>query len=211
MQRLGAWLWLVRPAYILIELVVAAGVSGAYHYSFADNTISDLGVVRCASLVQSIVERPACSPRHEFMNSAFIVFGACLAVGALLQRERFGAGGRATAATALLVVSGLSSIGTGLAPLDQGADLHYVVSLPVFVGQPLAFLLLGSLMWRERRVPAAALVTVGVVTAFAALGFAVTGDMEHGRGVLERLALWPAFAALAALGADALRHPAVTP
>lgn len=168
-QRWGAWLWLVRPAYFLVELVVAAA---AVRYSFVDDTISDLGAVTT-------------SPWHPLMNAAFVVFGVFMGLGAVLQAGRFG-----PAVTILLVISGLSSAAVGLTPLDVHPALHVAVATPVFVAQPLALVLLG----RATRAPA--LVVAGVVSSVAAIGFILL-DLPHGTGVLERVALWPTFVALA--------------
>jgi len=176
-HRWGAGLWLVRPVYFLVELVVATAYVG---YSFFDDTVSDLGAV-------------SASPWHVTMNAAFVGFGALMALGALLQHARHG-----RLVTVLLVVAGLSSAAVGLTPLDVHPDLHVLVAAPVFVAQPLALVLLG----RRRRLPA--LVPAGVVSGVAGVVF-VALDLSTGTGAVERLALWPTFVALAVLGWRELR------
>ncbi|MCY7397107.1 MAG: DUF998 domain-containing protein [Nocardioides sp.] len=183
-QQWGARLWLVRPVYFLVELVVAAA---AVRYSFVDDTVSDLGAVLT-------------SPWHLLMNAAFVGFGLLMALGAVLLAGRFGAG-----VTVLLVVSGASSAAVGLVPVDVHPGLHVVVAAPVFVAQPLALVLLG----RRTRTPA--LVLAGVVSLLAGVGF-LGLDLTHGSGAIERLALWPTFVALALLahrelGADRRAGP----
>ena len=185
----GAVLWLMRPAYIVLELVVAAGTTGRYR--LVDDTVSDLGALGCS--------RAFCSPRHELMNGTFVGVGLLLTMGAVLLAPRLG-----TAVTVLLVVAGLSSVATGLAPVDQDPTLHMVAAAPLFVCQPLALLgLARGLRHRHRRL-AAALLLAGSVTAGAAGAFLLVGA-GAGAGLLERLALWPVIVALAVVAAVLLR------
>jgi hypothetical membrane protein len=180
--RLGALLLLLRPTYIAAEVVTAAATTGGY--SFVADSVSRLGEIGCTAAY--------CSPRHDVMNSAFIGYGLALAGGALLLARPLGPW-----VTALLVVSGLSSYATGLAPLDQDATLHALAATPLFVAQPLALLLLGARVREASPRLSTALLATGAVTAAAAVGFILSGD-EQAAGALERLALWPVLLALAA-------------
>lgn len=192
LERWGAAALLVRPAYVATEFVVAAATTGGY--GFARDTVSRLGEVRCSAAY--------CSPRHELMNGSFVVFGVLLAVGTALLHRRLG-----LAVTALLVVSGLSSVATGLAPQDQGATLHLLAAAPLFVAQPLALLLLGARARREQPRTARVLTATGAITAAAAMAFVALGDTPV-TGALERLALWPVLVALAWWAWQAARTPA---
>lgn len=174
--RLGALALLVRPTYIATEVITAAATTGGY--SFLADSVSKLGEVGCAAAY--------CSPRHEVMNGSFIGYGALLAGGAALSARTMG-----PAATGLLVVSGLSSIATGLAPLDQDAALHAIAATPLFVAQPLALLALGHRLKHTRPRLAKTLAATGIVTAAAAVGFIALGEESTISGGLERLALWP--------------------
>jgi hypothetical protein len=180
--QLGALLFLLRPTYIATELVTAAATTGGY--SFVADSVSRLGEVGCSAAY--------CSPRHEVMNGSFVAYGVALAAGAVLLARPLGPW-----ATGLLVVSGVSSCATGLAPLDQDATLHAIAATPLFVGQPLALLLLGARLRGERPRLSTALLATGAVTTAAAVGFIVSGD-EQAAGALERLALWPVLLGLAA-------------
>jgi hypothetical protein len=182
--QLGALVFLLRPTYIAAEVVTAAATTGGY--SFVSDSVSRLGEVGCSATY--------CSPRHEVMNGAFMAYGVALAAGALLLARPLGPW-----VTGLLVVSGVSSYATGLAPLDQDATLHAIAATPLFVGQPLALLLLGARVREERPRLSKALLVTGAVTAAAAVGFIVSGD-DHAGGALERLALWPVLVGLAAFG-----------
>ena len=172
----------MRPAYVAAELVVAAAATGGY--SLLADPVSRLGAVGCSA--------GSCSPRHELMNTAFVLSGLLLAVGAVLL-----AGALGPWVAGLLVVSGLSSIATGLVPLDRDVAAHTVAATPLFVAQPLALLLLGVRVRQGRPRLGRALVTTGVVTAAAAVLFAFASRSPV-TGLLERLALWPVLLALAA-------------
>ena len=185
----GAVLLLVRPAYVAAELLVAQATRGGY--SLVSDSVSRLGEVGCSASY--------CSPRHAWMNGSFVLFGVLLAAGALLLRRRLG-----PAATVLLVVSGLSSIATGLAPLDGDAAVHTLAAAPLFVAQPAALVVLGLRTRADRPVLARALLVTGCVTAAAAVGFVTVGG-GAGAGALERLALWPVLLALAAYAWTELR------
>ena len=186
----GAVLWLVRPAYVGVELVVAAATTGGYR--LADDTVSELGTARCSVA--------SCSPLHELMNGTFVAVGLLLALGAVLLAERLG-----TVVTALLVAAGLSTVATGLAPLDVDATLHAVAATPLFVCQPLALLLLARRLRPAHVRLAGALLVTGGVTGVAAVGF-IAGE-GAGMGALERLALWPVLFALAAVAVVVVRPP----
>jgi peptidoglycan/LPS O-acetylase OafA/YrhL len=120
-----------------------------------------------------------------------MAYGVLLSGGALLLMKPLGPW-----VTGLLVVSGISSYATGLAPLDHDATLHAIAATPLFVAQPLALLLLGVRLREDRPRLARALLATGAVTAAAAVGFIVSGD-ERAGGALERLALWPVLFGLA--------------
>lgn len=179
--QLGALAFLLRPTYIATEVVTAAATTGGY--SFVSDSVSKLGEVGCSAAY--------CSPRHEVMNGSFMAYGVLLAGGALLLMRPLGPW-----VTGLLVVSGVSSYATGLAPLDQDATFHAIAATPLFVGQPLALLLLGWRVREERPRLSKALLLTGAVTAVAAVGFIVSGD-DRAAGALERLALWPVLFGLA--------------
>lgn len=197
--------WLLQPAYVLSEFVVATG--SREPYSFSGDTISALGITSCRA-------EPfpgSCSAHHAWMNASFIVFGILLAAGAVALWRSLPRSRSANVAGALWFASGLGSIGVGLAPLDHSQGLHYAVALPIFVIRPLALALtarlltphfprLGSCTWAV-----AALTLVGVV------GFGLAGTEGALRGATERLALWPADVWFAFVAVALLRARPLTP
>lgn len=183
----------MQPAYVLVELLVAAGASAAY--SLRDDTISALGMLTCSSgHAGSLVD--VCSPGHAVMNLAFVVFGLLRASGALLLRPRLGAGTWGGTAVWLWVVSALAAAAVGLVPVDQQPGWHVVVALPVFVLQPLAVLATAEALRRSgvvSRAVARSGTFVGALTLAAAAAFGARLGGPTWVGGLERLALWPAY------------------
>ena len=190
-MRWGSLALLIRPAYIATEFVTAAATTGGY--SFLTDSVSKLGEVGCSAAY--------CSPRHAVMNSSFVAFGLLMAGGAALLARPLGPW-----VTGLLVVSGLSSVATGLTPLDQGTTAHAIAAAPLFVAQPIALVVLGVRMRTERPVASRALLSTGLLTGAAAAAFILAGD-DLPSGAFERLALWPVLFGLAGFAWTQLRPP----
>lgn len=194
-SRLGAIAWLVQPLYLLAEVVTATAVT--VPYSFADNTISDLGASTCTTIAYRFGDVPVCSPWHPVLNIALVVSGALMIIGALFVRHLAARGW----ARGLWIVAGLSSIGTGLVPLDRDLDLHVIVSLPALFAMPLALLATGLKLSRGK------LAVVGLVCLAAAVTFVVRAAEPELGGLFERIALWPGYLWLGMAGVIVLRGP----
>lgn len=198
---LGVVLWLVQPLSIVVELVAAA-LSRA-PYSLRDNTISDLGATTCTTIPYPAQDVAVCSPAHALVNGSFVVLGLAMAVGALLLRSRL-PGRPATAATVVWVVAGLSSVGSGLTPLDRQLELHALVSVPAILLCGVATALTGvSLAAADRRWHG--LTAAGVVSVCCGALMLVRLEVADG-GLLERAALWPSFLALALVAVHLARR-----
>jgi hypothetical protein len=94
------------------------------------------------------------------------------------------------AACVLWVVSGLSSVATGLVPIDVDTTLHALVSTPVIALQPVALLLHAVVLARHGSSRWWVLVGVAAVVLGVAVFFLVRLDVRWG-GLLERAAIWP--------------------
>jgi hypothetical membrane protein len=186
--QLGALVMLLRPTYLAAEYAVARATEGGY--SFTHDTISKLGEIGATDLYSS--------PRAAVINNAFKGYGVALAGGSLLMARQMGPW-----VTGLLVVSGVSSYATGMAPLDVDRIKHSKAATPLFVAQPIAMALLGHRLRHERPRLAKALLATGVVTAGCTVWFARSVEGDRHRGVVERVALWPI---LGGLGAFAWAH-----
>ncbi|QGG41780.1 DUF998 domain-containing protein [Aeromicrobium yanjiei] len=180
---LGAALWTLQPLYVVTELVVSRHTSA--DYSLAHSTISDLGNTACRTIRGDVL----CSDWHAGMNVAFVWFGLALLLGALLLGLRALPGRAGRASVALWCVSGLGTIGVGLAPVNEDGALHSLVAVPIFVAQPLALLLMGISLRSRSTIVVAGLSFVGVI-GFATL---LLTDATSYVGAFERLALWPGY------------------
>ncbi|MEU7825521.1 DUF998 domain-containing protein [Catellatospora sp. NPDC049133] len=188
-QRLGAACWMLTIVYFLVQPVVAAAWDPAY--SFADNTISDLGNAICTTSDESW--RPGvflCSPRHVLMNATFVLVGLCTAVGALTTRGWWPRHRLAGSGLALIAVSGVGAVLVGLAPGDVNMPLHLVGAGLQFPAA-LSPLLLGLATPRERRRERAFSLTMGVVGIVGCVLFASGLHLGLGVGGTERLGFDP--------------------
>ncbi len=200
-------MWFVQPIYILVEVVTAAKTTAAY--SFADNTISDLAAGSCGSIDYPFGAVAVCSPWHGLMNTSFIVFGLFLAIGGIVLGSRLPAGKSRTVSVLLWLISGLSSIMTGLVPLNVDLELHTLVSTPAFLAQPAALMATGWALRRHRPGLAWSALATGVVSAAGAVAFLVRFDSADFGGLLERLALWPTYLWVPAMALTFLPRPRI--
>jgi hypothetical membrane protein len=203
--RVGAVMWLVQPLTVLAEYVVAAKVT--VPYSFVNNTISDLGASTCTSIEYPFGLVPVCSPWHSLLNGSFIILGLFLALGAILIRRLLPPGPAATTSVVLWVISGLSSIATGLVPLDQDLNLHVLVSEPIFFAQPLAIISLGLAFRPHRPALAWSGLAVGAISLAGTAAFLTRPDSPNLGGLFERVALWPGYVWVAIVAVAVLRAP----
>lgn len=199
----GALMWAVQPLYIVCELVAASAATAPY--SLTNNTISDLGATTCTTIAYPYGDIPVCSPLHALVNGALVLFGLLMALGAILLRGWLPRGATATTAVVLWCVTGLSSIATGLVPLDRNLDLHALVALPAFFAQCLA-LFVTAYALRHRRGQSRAALIAGTVSIVGLIVFlARTASADPG-GLFERLALWPGYLWLPVLAVAVLHQ-----
>ena len=195
----GAGCWLLTVAYFIVQPVVAA--AWPTPYDLATNTISDLGVTGCGDFRQ-FDDRMlyACSPRHQLMNTVFVVVGVLTSAGALLTRDLWPRRRLTTVGVAFVVLAGVGGILVGLAPADVNLAAHgagALLQVPGAVGP----LLLGVAAWSVRPGVAAFSLGCGVVGSAACVLYFSQSDLGLGPGVMERLAFDPLTVWTAMLGA----------
>ncbi|WP_166435868.1 DUF998 domain-containing protein [Cellulomonas shaoxiangyii] len=201
---LGAAAWLVQPLYVVAELLAAARSSAPY--SLLDQTISDLGATTCTAIDYAHGPVEVCSPWYPVINASLVVFGLLLAVGAVLLRRFLPRRRSATASTVAWVVVGLSSVATGLVPLDRDLTLHSLVALPALLASPAALLLLAASLRRAVPWLSAATAAVGLASLVGAVAFLVTTGSPDLGGLWERLGFWPTYLWLPVVAAVLLRR-----
>ena len=166
------------------EILTAAHFSP--RYSWVGNTISDLGARTCTEIPYPHGPVAVCSPWHAVMNGSMILAGAAIVLLVALGRDRPGLRG---GAGVLWVIGGVSTVLTGLVPLDVDLSVHVLVSLPVFLAFPVAIALSGRRlcgMWGWLGL------AVGLVSLCAGLLLTLWTGASPWGGLLERIALWPA-------------------
>ncbi len=170
--------WILSFAYLLAEVFTAAAWNTPY--SFAQNSISSLGVTTC--------DVDSCSPMHDVMNSTFVVLGVLTLIGALFLHRHIRNGRSKKWILSLAVVIAVSTAATGLFPANDGALIHWTAVLPGFVARHVVLVLIAWHLWHEKRLLAiwsALCAFVGVLGAVLMLAKA----LHFGLG--ERLALYP--------------------
>ena len=178
--------------------VAHLGVQAAWPapYSWPHNYISDLDAVTCSTFAG----RPACSPAHEWMNTAFVLQGAALVVAMLLSR---GAAGLGRTASVLLILNGLGFVVIGLVPEDVDLTIHSLGAYPIFLISGITVLLEARRRDADPLPPGLrrTAVALGVAQTLGAALLILTmqrPDLGLGIGIPERLAVFPlqVFAAL---------------
>ena len=183
----GPVIYWVALAYFAAQAFAA--VVWTPSYSWFKNSISDLGNTSC---------RPElCSPRHVWMNAAFIVLGAVMAVGSLFIYEEFREKNAEERLAAIigfgcLAVGGAGAFLVGLAPENRAPVLHVIGAILAIGVGTLGVWLLGfgvarsldkRLAWGMRIVPPLAIV--------AGILFGLHIRLGVGGGTMERMAAYP--------------------
>lgn len=188
LPRFGATCWLLTAAYFPVEPLVAA----AWHtpYSFARNTISELGITECVASGGNAAA-PVCSPLHAWMNGAFVGLGLLTLAGAVVLRRRWPARRLTVAVFALIVLASLSAVATGLAPENVDGTAHIAAAAPHFPAQNAAMILLGVAQWGSRRGEAVLALCCGGIGSAGLVLLLVTVELGMPTGAAERVALYP--------------------
>jgi hypothetical membrane protein len=163
--------------------------------SLRSDTISDLGATVCSAAT--------CSPWHAALNASFVLTGVLFAAGALLLRPSLPPGRLVDLAVLLWVLAGVSSVATGLMPVNENPALHYAVAAPLFLVQPVSLLLAGWALWPQARALASFTLLTAAGCAVATVLFVAVPAAELD-GLLERLALWPVKVVLGVLAISML-------
>ena len=189
---LSAW-------YFLAQVVV--GWVFRPDYSFAQNTISDLGNTACGIYGKSQV----CSPRYVVMDASFAVLGIAMMVGSvLIYREFTNSAFRERVAGRFgfffLAVAGLGAILVGGFPENTNGHMHIAGASLAIVGGDVVMLVLGFALISIPEGLRHFMLYAASVSLVAALAFRFHHYFGLGPGGMERIAQYPESVWLIMLG-----------
>lgn len=184
----GAACWLLTLPYFAVEPIVASAWDTPY--SFTRDTISVLGISDCVT-VPAMPSVTVCSPLHLMMNSAFVVLGLLTLAGVILLRSIWPPHRLSTVGLTVLVAAALSTVATGLVPVNVNVTAHAVAALPQFLLQNVGMLLLALAVGRADHTLAVSSTLCGLVGLTGLVLFVGAVPWELPQGALERLALYP--------------------
>lgn len=187
--RHGAILWIVGVLEFLLGMAITqVGYSGT-SYSLTGNYISDLGATGCFMRGGTYI----CSPWHDAFNLSAVLLGVLVILGTLLVRTAFRPRTVRTVGLALLVITGIGSIGVGLSPEDVNLRVHTLSAAAAFIGGNLALIVLGVAMFRDTRWDGYRTFSMllGLVGLIALALFEASAWGALGPGGMERLIVAP--------------------
>lgn len=180
----GAALWVLSIQYFIVQVIAATAYTG--NYSWAHNTISDLGNTVCGAYVQRYV----CSPLHVVMNTSFITLGVTQFLGAVLLNQATPRFRWQLAGYTCMGLAGLGTILVGLYPENSVRLLHAIGAALPFVLGNVALLLLAEQpslpQWLRRYSQVS-----GSVGLAALLLFITHNYLGIGQGGMERFVAYP--------------------
>ena len=182
---------LVGPAFYIASIqyfitMAVAAMAWATHYSFLQNTISDLGNTACSIYSGRYV----CSPLHVWMNASFILLGLTMVIGSTLIYYEFRKSYGSYIGFSFMALAGIGTIIVGLVPENSISSLHILgASLPFVIGN-LGLIFLGLTLDIPESLRYYTL-SSGVVSLSAFVLFITHNYLGIGIGGMERLTAHP--------------------
>ncbi|MGV9863565.1 DUF998 domain-containing protein [Rhodococcus koreensis] len=198
--RVGGAAWVLIALYFLAEVVTARAWPRPYRVQ--TNSVSNLGVTGCDGSAAQVEAVRLCSPLHAVINSAFVLTGVLILVGAVCLRGFLPPGLLRHVALALFGIAAVSAALTGLVPIDVDAHLHQVVATPTFVARNAAMIVVAIGLYGRWRLFA---LWTGLCCLVGIVGMAAILLREGPFGITERLALYPFTVWVVTAGIAALR------
>ena len=177
----GPAFWIASIQFFITMLLVA--LAWPTHYSFLNNTISDLGNTACGVYNGRYV----CSPQHAWMNASFIVLGITMVAGSTLIYREFKKSRASAAGFSFMALGGVGTIIVGIFAENTISSLHvFGATLPFVIGN-LALLVLGFSLDIPKPLRIYTILS-GFVSLAASLLFTTHHYLGFGVGGMERLA-----------------------
>jgi hypothetical membrane protein len=190
---LGPVLFISSALYFYAQIFVAWVFNPSHvPYNLVRNTISDLGNTACGPYGSEYV----CSPRHLYMDVAFIFLGLVMAAGSMLLYQEFKERGGAEQNAAFIGflfmgIAGVGSILVGIFPENTNGTMHKTgAALAIGLGN-LGIFVLGAGL---RGLPEAMrryMMVFSTTSLTALVLFASHKDFGIGAGTMERIAAYP--------------------
>src|SRR5215467_3234212 len=138
----GGLFLIAASEFFLAQIVAQLAWPG---YSVTQYDISALGVTECGPYTNGSGELTfyACSPLHNVMNAGFILLGVLTIAGILLTRSIWPRRRLTSVGVALVALSGLGAILSGLFPANVNLGFHVLGALLNFLTASVGLLLLG--------------------------------------------------------------------
>lgn len=121
--------------YYLIQIKVANATN---HYSFIEDSISDLGRTNCTLVHDSYF----CSPQHQLINISLIILGISTMIGALLFFILFERSRATKLGFGLMALSGAGVIIVGLLPENVSFIGHFIGADTAFLASNISMFIL---------------------------------------------------------------------
>lgn len=196
-ERVWALLAVLAGALaILIEIPAALLSEGTY--SFAQQSISHLGMTGCGEWGDAESPIEVCSPAHPLVNGVAIMAGAMLAIIAFVWHDWIAPTVWGRCGSFLLAGGGILLAGTGMVPADIDPTLHAVFGFGGAAVQNLGLLAGGLAMirWPEKRWIAhvdfgGLTIGLAVFGLIGTLLMTAPADWSLPIGIIERIAAYP--------------------
>ena len=190
---LGPLVFISSALYFYAQIFVAWVFNPSHTpYNVVRNTISDLGNTACGSYGREYV----CSPRHPYMNAAFIFLGIVMVGGSMLLyhefRERGGAEQNAAFTGFLFMgVGGLGAMLVGIFPENTNGTMHKTgAALAIGLGN-VGIFVLGAVLSGLPEAMRRYMLVFSTASLTALVLFACHKDFGIGAGTMERVAAYP--------------------
>ncbi len=180
----GPLFWIVSVQYFITQLIVAS--AWTIKYSWANNTISDLGNNYCGLYSGRYV----CSPLHTIMNISFILLGLTMIAGSTLIYQEFKKSLISRIGFSFMAIAGLGTIIVGLFPENTIAPLHVLgASAPFLIGN-IGLIILGIKLEVGIRLKTYSIVS-GLISIAALVLFMLHLYLGLNEGGIERIVAYP--------------------
>jgi hypothetical membrane protein len=197
---IGAVFLIATSEFFLAQIIAQLAWPG---YSVSQYDISALGVTECSPYTNGSggLTFYACSPLHVVMNTGFILLGVLTIAGVLLTRSIWPLRRLSSVGVALMAVSGLGAILSGLFPANVNLGFHVLGALLNFLTASAGLLLLGIGVRRQNGRLAAWSIALGLTTI---VGLVLSSNqifLGIGPGGMERVTGYPSVVWAIGLGA----------